>query len=80
MWLIETIADSQKNTIERSSARDLHDVQCMLQTGLVSVEALRDGFASIQDKLPRYPGVNAQAFAQRLQHFLNRNQSQQNKG
>ncbi|MGB0679116.1 MAG: DUF6036 family nucleotidyltransferase [Polyangiales bacterium] len=53
--------------IERGTKRDLEDVRAMLRTGVVTLESVRDGFKHIQAELPRYPGLNPEEFAERVQ-------------
>lgn len=48
--------------IERGHAQDVSDVREMLARGLVSRDAIRQMFASIERDLYRYPAVDPKAF------------------
>ena len=58
--------------VERSHAQDLEDVGVMLDRQLVTAQQLRDYFASISERLYRYPAVDEASFARALEDVLAR--------
>jgi hypothetical protein len=48
--------------LQRRHDRDLRDVRSMLQTGLVSVDRLRESFAQNEPQLIRYPAIDPASF------------------
>ena len=56
--------------LERGHAQDLEDARRFLRDGYVTAAELRDRLAEILPKLPRYPAVDAVAFARRVESFL----------
>jgi hypothetical protein len=56
--------------IERGHARDLSDARELVARGLVDVEALSARFEEIRAEMIRYPAIDAEAFAERLQEFV----------
>jgi len=56
--------------IERAHERDLADVRSMLAEGLVEPERLRELFAAIRPRLVRYPAVEPEVLADRLEEVL----------
>lgn len=56
--------------IERAHERDLADVRAMLADGLVEPERLRELFAAIRPQLVRFPAVEPEALAGRLEEAL----------
>lgn len=56
--------------IERGHQRDLDDVREMLRRGLVAPARLRELFDEIRPELPRYPALDADVLARKLERFL----------
>jgi hypothetical protein len=56
--------------IERGHAQDLLDVEQLFGRRLVSAQQLRDGFDSIRAALIRYPGLDADSFATKVDEAL----------
>lgn len=56
--------------IERGHAQDVADVKRMLDSGLVDASALRGYFRAIQPLLERYPAIDPDAFAGKLDAAL----------
>lgn len=56
--------------IARGHERDLADVRAMLERGLVSEAEIRDALEEIDERLVRYPGLDADAFRKRAHAFL----------
>lgn len=56
--------------IARGHERDLGDVRAMLERDLVSKDDLRAALAEIDERLVRYPGLDADAFRRRARAFL----------
>lgn len=55
--------------VERGHDRDRADVEAMVQAGHFTLAELRAAFAEIQPELVRYPGIDAEAFAQKVLAF-----------
>ena len=55
--------------LQRSHARDLHDVQSMLHDGLIRTDRLRELFELIQPELIRYPAIDPRAFRAAVEEF-----------
>jgi hypothetical protein len=49
--------------IERGHVQDLEDVRAMIDRGLLTARQIQDEFATIQDRLYRYPAIDPAAFA-----------------
>lgn len=56
--------------IERGHTKDLADVEQLIHRGLATTQQLREGFAAIRDQLIRYPGVDADSFADKVEEAL----------
>lgn len=56
--------------IERGHPKDLLDVRQMLQRGLTSKEQLAAMLSAIRPRIRRYPAVDEEAFANRVEAFL----------
>lgn len=56
--------------IERGHQRDLDDVNQMLDAQLVDQPALRAAFEELRAKLLRYPSIDEESFAAKLDEFL----------
>ena len=56
--------------LERGHAHDLEDVRSFLRGGHVSPDELRQRFGEIEEKLSRYPAIDANQFRQRVVTFL----------
>ena len=56
--------------VARAHERDLADVRAMIARGLVSTDGLLDALDEIDERLVRYPGLDADAFRQRARAFL----------
>ncbi len=56
--------------LERGHSRDVADVRAMLRLGLVTATAIEQAFDAIRPELPRYPGVDADEFAQKVRLFV----------
>jgi hypothetical protein len=56
--------------IERGHARDIGDVEAMLERGLVTTPALLDHFAAIEPELYRYPAITPAVFRNALETFV----------
>jgi len=56
--------------LERGHAQDLVDVRSMIERGLLTASALKDGLARIEDALIRYPAIEPAAFRDKLSRFL----------
>jgi len=56
--------------IERGHAQDRADVLAMHRGGLIDPDGLADGFAAIQKELVRYPALDAEAFAAKVESML----------
>jgi len=56
--------------IERGHERDRSDVRALIQQGLVRTEELRKLFREIQPGLIRYPSIDPEAFARKLDEAL----------
>jgi len=56
--------------IERGHARDLMDVRQMISRKLVDDARLREFFEAIRPGLIRYPAIDPDAFAHKLEEFL----------
>ncbi|MBI4324824.1 MAG: hypothetical protein HY674_06115 [Chloroflexi bacterium] len=55
--------------LQRRHDRDLRDVRSALQTGLISVDRLRELFAQIEPQLIRYPAIDPASFRTAVQEF-----------
>lgn len=58
--------------IERGHARDLEDVAAMRTRGLVTVDGLREAFATIEPELYRFPSIDPDTFRRALHDTLAR--------
>jgi hypothetical protein len=58
--------------VERGFETDLADVRAMLDRGLVSADELRAALGAMEDRLFRFPAVDAPGLARRLEHALAR--------
>lgn len=56
--------------LERGHAQDLEDVRSLLRGKYVTVEELKLTFARIQPELIRYPAIDPERFATKLEAFL----------
>jgi len=56
--------------IERGFNQDLQDVRSMLEQGLVDPDRLRELFAAVEPDLYRYPAIDPDAFARKLNDAL----------
>ena len=56
--------------IERGHDRDLLDVREMLRRGMIEPAALRESFDRIRTDLYRYPAVDGESFARKLEEVL----------
>ncbi len=56
--------------IERGHERDLNDVVAMLKLELIDKELIWKYFQEIEADLIRYPGINPQAFKDKVKKFL----------
>jgi hypothetical protein len=56
--------------LERAHAQDLLDVEQLFGRRLVTAQQLRDGFDSIRAAPIRYPGIDADSFATRVNEAL----------
>jgi hypothetical protein len=56
--------------IERGHERDLEDVREMLRRGLVDPALLRDSFVRIRPDLIRYPAIDPESFARKVEEAL----------
>jgi hypothetical protein len=56
--------------IERGHAKDLADVNQLLERGLVDPQGLRDLFEAVVPRLHRYPAVDPASFRKRLDEAL----------
>jgi hypothetical protein len=56
--------------IERGHATDLLDVQQMIERGLIEPSRLLELFLRIQDKLYKYPAIDAETFRANVEEFL----------
>ena len=52
--------------LERSHARDVEDVQSLIEHGLVEPERLRRYFAEIESQLYRFPAIDPRRFRERV--------------
>ena len=55
--------------LSRGHSRDLHDVRSMLEQELITTDALREKFASIEPQLIRYPALDAELFRANVTRF-----------
>lgn len=58
--------------LARGFDRDLRDVHAMLERGLVTREQILQAFAEIEPNLIRYPSLDADELARRVEEFLAR--------
>lgn len=56
--------------IERGHAQDLHDVREMLSRGVVGPRTLRELFEAIRPDLIRYPAIDPDSFARKVDEAL----------
>jgi hypothetical protein len=56
--------------IERGHVVDLNDVSRFIDSGLVEPKRLREMFFAIEDRIYRYPALNASAFRQAVERVL----------
>jgi hypothetical protein len=56
--------------LERGHQTDLKDVDAMLDDGLVTLAQLGDGFEEIEHDLIRYPSIDAAAFRDKVEAFV----------
>ena len=56
--------------LQRGHSRDLRDIQCFLQEGLMQTDHLKEMFDAIEPQLIRYPAIDAAEFRARVTHFL----------
>jgi hypothetical protein len=66
--------------LERGHAQDLEDVASFVRGGYVSPDDLKSRFARIEPELLRYPAVDPQQFKKKLEDFLTRVQSHDQRG
>jgi hypothetical protein len=56
--------------LERGHARDLSDVEAMVQRGLVDPTELQEHFTRIEGALARYPAIDAPSYAEAVARFV----------
>lgn len=56
--------------IERGHATDLIDVQQMIERGLIEPSRLLELYSQIEDRLYKYPAIDAETFRTALEEFL----------
>ena len=56
--------------ISRGHLRDLEDVRQMVALGLITHQAIRQGFEAIRSNLIRYPALDEDAYLAKLETFL----------
>lgn len=58
--------------IERGHAQDLLDVEQLVVRGLITSQQIEDAFDAIRDQLLRYPGLDADSFAAKVDEAMRR--------
>lgn len=59
--------------LQRRHDRDLVDVRCLLQSGLIRVDGVREMFAVIEPQLIRYPAIDPGSFRAAVMEFCDEN-------